>query len=262
MQTTRHNPGPPRTTSNDEQVERLFAELGRSTEESERRRLRAEIVERMLGVADAVAHRYWRWGLDEEDLQQVARTALVAAVDRYRVGRGHGFVAFAVPTITGELLHYYRDQAWVVRPPRPVQERRIRLWTVEPALQQRLAGTVSLGDLARALGCGIDEVRAARSCSSGLHPVSLESPAHDGGTIGDAVPVEGDDYTDLETHLVLVELVRRRTTLERRVLELRFVEELTQREIAAATGMGQVQVSRMLRRILTELREGLGQRVA
>jgi RNA polymerase sigma-B factor len=241
----------------DEEVERLLEALARAGDEAERRRLRAAVVQRMIGLADAIAHRHLGWGLDREDLEQVARTALVAAVDRYRVGRGRGFVAFAVPTITGELKRHFRDLAWVVRPPRPVQERRARLRSAEDELRQRRAGEVSAAELARVLGCGVDEVREVWSCAGGLHPVSLESPARFGGTVGESVPDSHDDYGALDVHTVLMDLVRGLPDRDRLLLRLRFVEERSQREIGELIGVSQVQVSRLLSRIVAELREGL-----
>lgn len=246
----------------DEEVDDLLARLARTTDEVERHRLRAEVVERTLGLADALAHRHRAWGLDAEDLEQVARTALVAAIDRYRVGRGRGFVAFAVPTITGELKRYFRDLAWAVRPPRQVQERRLELRAAEDELWQQCAGEASSAELARFLGCGVDEVREARSSSGGLRPVSLDAETGAGGTMADQVPDRHDDYGALDVHTVLMDIVGRLPHRDRLLLRLRFVDERSQREIGQVIGVSQVQVSRLLHRILAELRDGLEGRAA
>jgi RNA polymerase sigma-B factor len=258
-----HDDTAPREAPADaEEVEDLLARLHGSTDPMERHRLRAEVVGRTLGLADALAHRHRAWGLDAEDLEQVARTALVAAVDRYRPGRGRGFVAFAVPTIAGELKRYFRDLAWVVRPPRPVQERRLELRAAEDELWQRRKGEVSLGELARFLDCGIDEIREARSSSRGLHPTSLDAESGSGGTVADQVPDRNDDFGALDVHTVLMDLVGRLSERDRLLLRLRFVEERSQREIGELIGVSQVHVSRLLHRVLTTLRDGLDVRAA
>jgi RNA polymerase sigma-B factor len=259
---TLHHPTTRQTHPGDEEVDGLLDRMSRTTDETLRRRLRAEVIERTLGLADALAHRHSGWGLDREDLEQVARTALVAAVDRYRVGRGHGFVAFAVPTIRGELKRYYRDLGWVVRPPRPVQERRMQVRSAEAELQQRRAGRVSDADLAAFLGCGVDEVREVWSTATGLHPLSLEAPTRSGGTVGDTVPDGHDDYGALDVHTVLMDLVRRLPDRDRLLLRLRFVDERSQREIGELIGVSQVQVSRLLGRVVDELRAALEVRAA
>jgi RNA polymerase sigma-B factor len=251
-----------RTRAGDGEVDDLLDRMARCTDEVQRRRLRAEVVERTLGIADALARRHRSWTTEREDLEQVARTALVAAVDRYRPGRGRGFVAFAVPTIAGELKRYYRDLAWVVRPPRSVQERGALVRAAEEELQQQRAGGVTAADLADSLGCAVDDVREVRAAATGLHPVSLEAPGRTGATVGDTVPDGHDDYGDVDVHTVLMALVRRLSEPDRLLLRLRFVEERTQREIGELIGVSQVQVSRRLRRVVTELREGLDVRAA
>ncbi len=252
-----HDAVPHEAPTAEEGLEYLLVRLGCTTDEGERHRLRAEIVERTIGLADALAHRYPGWGVEREDLEQVARTALVGAIDRYRVGRGHGFVAFAVPTITGELKRYFRDLGWVVRPPRPVQERRSQLRAAEDELRQRRAGEVSEVELARFLGWDVAAVREARSSSNGLHPVSLESPTRWGGTVADEVPDGHDDYGDLDLHTVLMDLVGQLSDRDRMLLRLRFVDERSQREIGELIGVSQVQVSRLLHRVVDRLRCGL-----
>lgn len=219
--------------------------------------LRAEVVLHMLPLADGLAHRYTGRGIDRDDLEQVARVALLDAVDRYQPGRGPGFVAFAVPTITGVLKRYFRDCGWVVRPPRRVQERRAEVAQAEAGLRQSLGSEPTVRALADELGCTAEEVSEARLSTTGFRPVSLEAPAPGGGTTADRVADPDDTIDALETRSDLQALLRELPERDRLIVRLRFVDCCTQGEIGEVIGVSQMQVSRLLCRILGDLRDQL-----
>ncbi len=238
-------------------LEDLLRELRRTRSESTRRKVLAEVVTRAMPLADGLAHRYLGRGIEREDLEQVARTALLAAVDRYHPGRGPGFVAFAVPTITGELKRHFRDSGWVVRPPRRVQERRAEVARAEDALRQRLGREPTVCEVAEALGCSAGEVREARLCTTGFRPLSLEAPVAGGGTAGERIADEDDPFDALELRSDLQALVSELPDRDKVIVRLRFVEGFTQGEIGEVIGVSQMQVSRLLARILDRLRSGM-----
>ncbi|MBD3783950.1 MAG: sigma-70 family RNA polymerase sigma factor [Micrococcales bacterium] len=244
--------------SGDAEVEELLT-LRREADDPEAQRLLTDaVIERTISLADGLAHRYSSRGLDRDDLEQVARTALVAAVARYRPGSTSGFVAFAVPTITGELKRHFRDCGWVVRPPRRVQELRAEVVVAEEELRHRLGRDATLAEVADLLDCATEDVERARACSSGFRPASLDAPAPAGGTAGDRLPEAGDAFLRLEMHADLEAALSGLRERDRRVVRLRFVEERTQAEIGRELGVSQMQVSRILSRILTQLRGTLG----
>ena len=239
------------------EIEQLLRAIERTGDEPSRARLRAEVVTRAVPVADGIAHRYAGRGLDVEDLEQVARCALVAAVGRYRCGAGPGFLAFAVPTIAGELKRHFRDCGWVVRPPRRLQELRSELLVAEEELRQDLARDPSAEELSSRLGVGVEEVREARACGGGFRVASLEAPTAQGGTVGERVASPTDVQGVCETHLVLGALIAELDERDRAILGMRYVEGRTQREIGTVIGVSQMQVSRLLTRIHRQLRHGL-----
>lgn len=134
-------PGVPVPASRSQRREETACLLARSaatSDDLEVRRLRAQVVRLNMQVAQAVAQRFRGRGIPDEDLDQVAFLGLVKAVHRFDPDRGHDFLSFAVPTIRGEVRRHFRDQGWMVRPPRQVQEVQSRLGAVESDLMQSL----------------------------------------------------------------------------------------------------------------------------
>jgi RNA polymerase sigma-B factor len=221
-------------------------------------RRRAELIERIvhdtLPLADSIAMRYRGRGIETDDLLQVARTALVKAVGRYRPGAGPGFAAFASPTIAGEIKRWFRDQGWAVRPPRRIQELRAGLVVEEERMRHALSRNPHDAELATALGVSEDDVDEARSCSAGYHAVSLDVPTASGSALSDVLLVSAGPAGAIEVRDALRRSLASLTERQRLVVHLRFVEELTQSEIGARIGVSQMQVSRILRGVLDRLR--------
>lgn len=240
------------------EAEVLAVAAQRSATPEERAQLRESLVLLALPLADAMARRYAGRGIETDDLIQVARTALVQAVDRYRPGTGPGFVAFAVPTVSGELKRWFRDHGWSVRPPRRVQELRPLLIMEEERLRRLLSRDPSEDELAAAMGVDRREVAEVRLCMTGYHAASLDTPSMSDGCLADHLlitecPTQGWDTSD-----ALGQAVARLTERQRLILRMRFVEERTQHQIGAQIGVSQMQVSRLLRAIVDQLRRDLG----
>ncbi|MFW5473652.1 sigma-70 family RNA polymerase sigma factor [Knoellia sp. CPCC 206450] len=233
-------------------AERLLEGLeGCSANERERRRQEAVLLS--LELADMVARRYRGRGIEDDDLVQVARMALVKAVRGYRPGRGHSFAAYAVPTVSGEVKRYFRDKGWAVRPPRRLQERRVQLLSAEETLRHELAREPNRAELAERLGLDLAELDETAACFTAYHAHSLDMPARDGGALD--VGVDGEDETDrLVLRDALGHALAQLTDREQAIVRLRFVEECTQSEIGAQLGVSQMQVSRLLSGILRRLR--------
>lgn len=239
-----------------DEVEQLLDLLGTATP-TERDGIVDAVVRSTLPLADSIASRYTGRGIDAEDLVQVARTALVAAVHRYRPGMGRGFAAFAVPTIRGEIKRHFRDAGWAVRPPRGLQELRAEVARAEEDLRHRIGREATVAEVAAEVGRTPDEVREARGCVSAFSPGSLDAPSASGIAAGDLLVAAGDDASDVELRAAIHAEIGRLTGRERLILQLRFVEERTQSEIGEVVGVSQMQVSRVLTSILRRLREQL-----
>ena len=238
----------------DHEVDALAADLADETDPTRRAELVELIVVQMLPLADGLAMRYSGRGVETDDLLQVARIALVKAVNRYRPGAGPGFAAFAHPTISGELKRWFRDHGWAVRPPRRIQELRAGLAVEEERLRHVLSRDPQDAELARVLGVSVAEVDEARGCSAGYHAVSLDTPTSAGTNLADFVLITSSHAGTIEIRDALRQSVARLTERQRLVLRLRYVDELTQGEIGERIGVSQMQVSRILRGIVDRLR--------
>lgn len=226
---------------------------------AEREAITSHIVELNLGLADAFANRYANRGADRDDLVQVARLGLLMAVRRFRRTEGRSFAAFAVPTITGELKRHFRDHCWVIRPPRQIQELRARASQHRRRLEQTLGRRPTEGELAADLGVGADLLRESDAAEGTYRPWSLDAPFVSGGenTLGSTLAAEDSEFDRLTDRIALQRALAGLSRRDRLVLRWRFEEGCTQTEIGARLAVSQMQVSRLLRRILDNARATL-----
>lgn len=237
----------------------LFAELQRTREPDRVEQLVEDLVRTNLPLCDALAGRYIGRGTDHDDLLQVARTALLLAIRRFEPSPGRTFASFAVPTITGELKRHFRDHGWTIRPPRRVQELRSRAIRSRDVLEQTLGGAVGIDELSEHLGVDGQSLRECFAAGGGYRPLSLEAPSREDASmrLGDALSAEADAIEHLIEHLDLRQALARLSHRERLVLKWRFADEFSQSEIARRLGVSQMQVSRILRALLSRIRTQL-----
>ncbi|MBK8867168.1 MAG: sigma-70 family RNA polymerase sigma factor [Actinomycetales bacterium] len=218
-----------------------------------------DAVQLNLPLAHQIASRYARLGCEYPDLVQVASLGLVKAAARFDPDLGVPFGAFAAPTVRGEVLKHLRDRTSPIRATRPLEELRLRLASIEPSLIQALGREPSVADLATALGVSEQEVRDARRAGEARWTSSIDA-ARGAGTaysLADTLGAADPDLDSLEWSLTLERHLADLDDKTRLLLQLRFDEELTQTEIAERLGVSQIQVSRLLRKVLTRLREVL-----
>lgn len=241
-------------------IEDQLLSMAECGDAAERRRRREHIITECLPLADHIAYRFAGRGEPSDDLIQVARIGLVKSVDRYVPGKGR-FMAFAVPTIRGEVRRHFRDATWSMRVPRKVQETQLRMRSTVEELSQRLNRPPTDPEIARELGVGEDEVAQSQSAHWAYRPVSLDAPRGDfqeGGTsIGESQGVDDPGFDSIEDLIVLREVIAELDPRRRAILGMRFFDCLTQREIALRLNISQVQVSRLLDGTLTRLRQRL-----
>ena len=238
---------------------RLLAELHATSDEHEKKALRAEVVVLNMGVARAIAHRYRQRGLAEDDLVQVAYVGLVKAVNGFDPSHERDFLSYAVPTVTGEVKRHFRDFGWTVRPPRRVQELQGQIARVSSELTNRLGRSPKPIEVAAEIGLDVETVIEALAADGAFTPASLDVPVGEDGaaTLGDLMPDQDTDFESAEARIMLGPAVRSLAPRDRRILELRFFEGWTQEQIAQDIGVTQMQVSRLLSRILKDLRNHL-----
>jgi RNA polymerase sigma-B factor len=222
-------------------------------------RAREELTERFLPLARKLARRYSGAREPFDDLLQVASLGLVKAIDRFDPSRGTAFSSFAVPTILGELKRYFRDLGWAVHVPRGAQEQALKVEEAQQRLTAKTGRPPSVQELAEYLELSIENVLDALETSGAHHTVSLDTPREDGegesGTLADALGEADPRFEFVEASVSIAAAARHLSPRERRVIELRFVEDMTQTQIADLIGVSQMQVSRILRRALAQLRD-------
>lgn len=230
-----------------------------------RRRLHQRVVVEYLDLAHSIARRYRVRQQDAADLRQVACIGLAKAVERFDPDLGDDLVSFAVPTIAGEIKQYLRDTSWFVRPPRRLQELAIEVPAVREVLEQELGRAPRVAELAEVLHRPLALVAEAVQCHSARQAISLHTPVPGGSedlTLADSLPYRESEYARTDLALTLERATRTLTSEERRIVRLRFEEQLTQSEIALECGVSQMQVSRLLASILQRLRAALNTDVA
>ncbi len=236
----------------------LLARLAHETDPSVRQSLVDEVVLINLPIARSLAMRYRERGVPAEDLVQVAALGLVKAVHGFDAERGVDFLAYASPTMTGEIKRYFRDTGWAVRPPRRLQELRSRMAQVTQALSQDTGRAPTVKELAAALEVDQDEVVEAMVSGNGYATSSLDAPPDgESGSWADTVADEDTTLSATPDRLALESMLARLPERERRILALRFFADKTQSEIGAEIGVTQMQVSRLLSRALRRLRDEL-----
>jgi RNA polymerase sigma-B factor len=237
-----------------------IAELFRRWQEDGDRRAREELINRHLPLARGLARRYARTPEPFDDLVQVASLGLVKAVDRFDSTRGAAFTSFAVPTILGELKRHFRDKGRSIHLPRGLQELVLKVQDADEKLARRTGRSPTVIEIAEHLKLETEAVLEALEAIAANQSVSLDAPVDVGMEDGASTRHEllgSDDqgYAAVEASVSLASAFEKLAEDDRALLDLRFSQQLTQREIASRIGVSQMQVSRMLRRITEQLRE-------
>ena len=223
---------------------------------------RDAVIERFLPLARQLARRYERPDEPIDDLMQVASMGLVKAVDRFDPTRGTAFSSFAVPTILGELKRYFRDVGWAVHVPRSIQERVLEVNRAMTELSRSLGRSPTPAELAAATEFTAEEVLEALEAATAYDSVPLDAPRPNGDDdpdgVVDRLGAEDPGFELAEYSATLAPELRALPERDRLVLYLRFVEDLTQSEIAQQIGVSQMHVSRLIRAALAKLRSGIG----
>ncbi len=224
------------------------------------RRIRDELIEAHLRLAEHLARRFSNRGVPLEDLVQVASLGLVKAVERFDPDRGLEFSTFATPTIVGELKRHFRDKGWAVRVPRRVQELHVEINGLVGTLTQRHGRSPTIAELARASSTSEEEVLEAMEAAQAYRSASIDAPGG-GEDSGQGLAGQlGDHDTNLfaaENRMLVDTLVSSLPKREQLIVRLRFYDGMTQTQIADRLGISQMHVSRLLARSLGQLRERL-----
>jgi RNA polymerase sigma-B factor len=222
---------------------------------------RDELVEMYLNLVKYLASRFRNRGEPVDDLVQVGTIGLIKAVDRFDIERAVEFTTYATPTIVGEIKRHFRDKGWAVKVPRRLQELSFKVNQAVDTLTSRLQRSPTVPEIAEYLEVSPDEVLEAFETFDAYNFVSLETDrTSDGAESFSILEYIGQDdqlLSVVDDRAVLTAALKGVGPQEQRVLYLRFFQGLTQTEIAEKLGISQMQVSRLLRRTLRTLREGI-----
>ena len=239
----------------------IVGDLRDVSHESDTDELTRQLIETNAAVARSMASRYRNRGIDLDDLEQVALLGLTKAAQRFDPNAGHDFLSFAVPTVRGELRRHFRDSGWMVRPPRRVQDLQTRIASAQEELESRLGRSPRPSEIAAHLDEDTSDIVEALAADGCFTPTSLDARVADGSSsLGDLLGQEDRALAQAEAKVMLEPLMRGLTARDRRIVRLRYYQEQTQQEIADSVGLTQAQVSRVLSRILNDLRVGLVER--
>jgi RNA polymerase sigma-B factor len=234
----------------------LFIERERlERDDPERNALRRQLITEYLPVAENIARRFSGRGEPFDDLVQVARTGLIRAVDRFDAGKGSDFLSFAVPTIMGEVRRHFRDTTWSMRVPRSLKELQQTLGKAAGVLAHDLGRSPTPSELAAHLEIDVETVREGLLAADAYRASSLDAPTHGDATFGEQLAEAGSEFTKSDDRLVLEAALATLPPRERAIVKMRFVDELTQSEIATRIGVSQMQISRLLAKSLEKLRD-------
>lgn len=240
---------------------RRLAELEEGTQEHQY--ARNALIEMNMSLVRFAAGRFRGRGDEMEDIVQTGMIGLIKAIDRFELSREVEFTSFALPYIVGEIKRFFRDTTWAVHVPRRLQELRVELAKAREELSSRLDREPTVAELATLMNLTEKEVVEGQIASNGYHTASLDAAlSRDGSEDGEAVladflGVEEDGIRLVEDFHSLAPLVAELGERDRQIIHLRFVEEATQAEIGERLGCSQMHVSRLIKRIIAQLREGM-----
>ncbi|GAB3356971.1 SigB/SigF/SigG family RNA polymerase sigma factor [Amycolatopsis echigonensis] len=239
-------------------VAALFHELTELPERSPRREeIRDQLVREHLELARNLARKFRNRDEAMDDLVQIATVGLIHAVDRYDPSQGTDFLAFAVPTISGELRHHFRDNSWSVRVPRRLKELNATISAAREELTVRLSRAPKPSEIASHLGVPIEDVYEGLRAGQGRYGASLDNLLENSAHTRFGAPDANLGQAELREALrpMLDSLPER----ERKIVALRFGSGMSQSDIARRVGVSQMQVSRLLAATLKRLRTGLAE---
>jgi len=226
-------------------------------------RAREQLIEQYMSLVRSLARRYSYRGEQLEDLVQIGAIGLIKAIDRFDLERGVELTTYATPNIIGEIKRHFRDKGWAVRVPRGLQELNVQLSRLVEQLTVQLARSPTIPELAKA--AGVEEEQVLEALESGRAYTSLSlSVGGGGGDDDDLDPLESlgteeHQYEVSEDRAVLAPGFKVLDERERKILQLRFFDGLTQSQIAQQIGISQMHVSRLIRRSLEKIRETISE---
>lgn len=234
-------------------------ELFRLYKEKGDEEARDQLIVSHLNLVRFLASKFKNRGEPLDDLVQVGTIGLIKAIDRFDPERGLEFTTYATPTILGEIKRHFRDKGWSIRVPRRLQELSAKVNQATDELTVELQCSPSVEEIAAKLGVGAEEILEAMESSGAYTSVSLEaggsSEDDEAPALIDRLGSVDEDLDASDDRMVIDDAISDFSPREQEIVRMRFIDGLTQVEIAKRLGVSQVQVSRLLRRTLRKIQD-------
>ena len=241
--------------SADREMFEQLAALEAGTDEHER--IRAALIERHLPLVTFMARKFADRGEPLDDLIQVGTIGLIKAIDRFEISKGFEFSTFATPTIVGEIKRHFRDKTWAVKVPRRLQELGASVTKATTELTHKLDRSPTPKEIAIHLGISVDAVAEALESNAAYSTISLDITSDTSTSISESFGSLDDALEGVEYRESLKPLLAELDDREKKILQMRFFENMSQSQIATELDISQMHVSRILTKVLNHLREGL-----
>jgi RNA polymerase sigma-B factor len=242
-----------------EQLRKLHRRFYESADPEERERIRSELVQAYESLVYFLGRKFQNRGEPLEDIAQVGFLGLIKAIDRFDPNLGNEFTTFATPTIAGEIKRYFRDKGWSIRFPRRLQELHQRVVRANEEMKVQFGRQPSVAELAGHLGVDTAEVLEAMEIGVAHSPLSIDATigpeGQEGRQLSETVGQEDLNLDRVEMREVLQRAMLHLTERERKIMAMRFVDEMSQAEVAERLGISQMHVSRLQRAAQEQLRE-------
>ncbi len=248
------------TSTQRDELRGLHQRYVETRDERERAELRERLVQAYSGLVHSIARKFANRQEPLEDIVQVGFLGLIKAIDRFDPEFGTEFSTFATPTITGEIKRYFRDRSWSIRFPRRLQELYGSVLQANEKLKGELGRQPSLQEVADSLQVPLDDVLEAMEIGAAMAPVSLDSEVggtEDGRPLAEVVGDTDENLERVELQDALRRAMSHLNERERKVMAMRFYEQLSQAEVARNLGISQMHVSRLQRAALEQLKQYL-----
>lgn len=220
---------------------------------------RDKLVEKYLYIAEILAKKFVGRGIEYDDLFQVASLALLKGIERFDLSLGLEFTTFITPTITGEIKNYFRDKSRMIKLPRKLAALTVEINRAKNEIFSETGKKPTAKELAARLGVSEEEILRAQESKATLSLDAADASDEEGGSRYDYIPDKRDFFDDFENRESLLSALKTLPETERKLISLRFGEELSQAETAKRLGVSQMFVSRLERKVLAKLKELLSE---
>ena len=220
------------------------------------KKARDTVFEENTGLIYSVSKRFVGRGVEMEDLIQIGSIGLLKAVDHFNASFEVKFSTYAVPMIAGEIKRYLRDDG-ILKVSRSLKENCVKIYSAREKLEKELGREPVMEEIAQSAQLSVDEV--VMSLESGAEVESLHKIIYQGDgndiSLMDRLQEKENGQDAALNRIFLDEILKKLDARERQLIYMRYFKDMTQTEIAAEMGISQVQVSRMEKRILKQLKD-------